>query len=83
MLASIPANLQLCDGERLTVEIRIGNRLAKVGGLARYSSGNLTVSVRDPDGDFDVVFDETTWNGDVRRVGAGSYSVRVECQDGS
>lgn len=78
MLATMPATLKPCDGERLNVEMRIGNRRTKLAGLARYASGKLIVAIGDPNGNFNLVLDEATWDGEVFQDSAGSYGLRIE-----
>lgn len=78
MLTLIPATLKPYHGEHITVEMRIGNRLEKIGGLARYSSGKLIIASGEPNAEFDLVLDEATWNGKVLKDGAGSYGLRIE-----
>ena len=61
--------MQRAHGRAVTVELSIQGRHVAITGTGRYADRQLHIDVKDPGGDFTLVVDEATFDGELTDVG--------------
>lgn len=57
--------LPAVHGNRVVIELEVAGRYVTLEGIAQYDCGELRVPIQDLEGEFTLVLNESTWQGEI------------------